>query len=604
VTPFLYFDGSKMRITKSFKALVPDLAATLGRFPGPIVASLVLCVAANLTVAERSFAGDQFYNNMLWSGTAAFIASGSAHLFAESRNWAREKNIAFSFLIGLAAATLFWFHGVLGVHRMFFMVGLVLLLMTAAYLRPRASQAAFWVFNLRLGLAALLAIGVTAAACGGISAVLASLEFLFEIKIPQDLERHVWATGASLVGPIYGLALTPGQLDEEIDLESYRDYLLERGLSVLLTYVLIPLVLIYSAILYAYAGKIALAWALPKGQIATLVTLYALAGTAAYLISYPWRSRGPALLRIFRSAWFPLTVVPLVLLIVGTWRRIHDYGITPERYALIVIAAWLGALIIAFLYQRRSIDIRQIVGSLAIMTLVTSIGPWGAHTLSIHDQFGRLESLLSKHGFLTNGKLTETPPPPTNMPGTERDMAGSIIYFLANNGGHERLRPWFEGRAASPWNRKDFRPNFVSEPLIRMVGYRYRETPGNIQRVNFTSHMPSTFAATHGKVIAGPVKLIKEYRPQLEQTARVPRIENRGTALAVLHENRTWLIKTSDLLARAVDADALPYPQPSFSVTVGEPQAQMTLIVQQIFGQFDRGEAKVDSGQFWIILPK
>jgi hypothetical protein len=191
-----------------------------------------------------------------------------------------------------------------------------------------------------------------------------------------------------------------------------------------------------------------------------LVTLFALAGTAAYLISYPWRSRGTALLRIFRSAWFPLTLVPVVLLIVGTLRRIQDYGVTPQRYALMIIAAWLIGLIVVFVYQRRPIDIRHIVGSLAILALVTSIGPWGAHTLSINDQYGRLERLLTKHGFLINGRLAATTPPPAAMTEAERDMAGSIIYFLVNQGEHERFRPWFDGRATNPWRRKDFRPPF------------------------------------------------------------------------------------------------------------------------------------------------
>lgn len=190
------------------------------------------------------------------------------------------------------------------------------------------------------------------------------------------------------------------------------------------------------------------------------------------------------------------------------------------------------------------------------------------------------------------------------MPDAERETAGSIIHFLVDEGEHERFRPWFAGRATDPWKRKDFRPFFVAESLISIVGYRYRETPGNNRNVSFDSSLPSTFTASQGNVIAGPINLRREHRPQLEQTPRVPRIENRGTALAVLHGGRTWLIKTNDLLAQAVEADALPYPKPPFSITVGESHGQMTLIVDQLFGEFDRGEAKVNSGQFWLILPQ
>ena len=90
-------------------------------------------------------------------------------------------------LTGFLAALAFWFHTELGLHRIFFTAGLVLLLLSAAFLRAGASQAAFWLFDLRLGVAALVSVVVTGIACGGITAILKSLEFLFEVRVPNDL---------------------------------------------------------------------------------------------------------------------------------------------------------------------------------------------------------------------------------------------------------------------------------------------------------------------------------------------------------------------------------------------------------------------------------
>jgi hypothetical protein len=591
-----------MKSGARFRELLPDLSVTLARFPGPAIASFVMTMAANMKIGVRSFAGGQFYDDILWSGAAAFLASGAAHLVAESRKWEKQRNIAFALLVGVLAAAAFWFHDALGLYRPFFAIGLVFLLMTAAYL-SQGSQAALWLFNLRLGLAAFLAILVAAATCGGISAVLASLEFLFEIKIPGALYERLWWTGMTLLGPIYGLALTPSLLNEEIDLESYRDSMLERGVSVLLAYILIPIVLVYAAILYAYAAKIALSWTLPKGQVATLVTLFALTGTAAYLISYPWRSRGTALLRMFRSAWFPLTLIPVVLLIVGTLRRIQDYGITPQRYALLIIAAWIIGLVVAFFYQRRALDIRHIVASFAILALVTAIGPWGARTLSINDQYGRLEGLLTRHGFLVNGRLAATSPPPTVMTEAERGTVGSIIHFLVNEGEHELFRPWFAGRATNPWLRKDFNPNFVVESLARIVGYPRSETPGALRQVSFTSSVPWTFPTHRSAMIAGPIRLHGENRPQLEQTSHIPRVENRGTVLAFFHGDRTWLIRTGDLLAKAAEVNSPLNHHPPFTMDMGEPPNRAILIVDHLFGEFEGSVPKVNSGRFWLVLP-
>jgi hypothetical protein len=72
--------------------------------------------------------------------------------------------------------------------------------------------------------------------------------------------------------------------------------------------------------------------------------------------------------------------------------------------------------------------------------------------------------------------------------------------------------------------------------------------------------------------------------------------------LAFRHEDRTWLVSTNDLLAKASDAEFLPSPRPPFSMTVGEPDNRLNLVVQQVFGEFDKGVAKVNSGQFWLIL--
>ena len=43
--------------------------------------------------------------------------------------------------------------------------------------------------------------------------------------------------------------------------------------------------------------------------------------------------------------WFWLTVAPLALLVIAVWRRVSDYGVTPDRYWLALIALWLLILV-------------------------------------------------------------------------------------------------------------------------------------------------------------------------------------------------------------------------------------------------------------------
>ena len=75
----------------------------------------------------------------------------------------------------------------------------------------------------------------------GLSAIVESLNFLFEAGLPNELHGHIWATASSLVAPIYGLSLAPRNLSEEVHIADQRDTLLERGISVLVNYILVPI---------------------------------------------------------------------------------------------------------------------------------------------------------------------------------------------------------------------------------------------------------------------------------------------------------------------------------------------------------------------------
>lgn len=109
-------------------------------------------------------------------------------------------------------------------------------------------------------------------------------------------------------------------MDEEVDITVQKGSLLERGVSVLVNYILVPVILVYAAILHAYAVKILLDGGLPQGQIATMVSIFAVGGTAAWLVAWPWREQGTRLLPAVRQ----ILVLPAGgarrLLVIAIWR--------------------------------------------------------------------------------------------------------------------------------------------------------------------------------------------------------------------------------------------------------------------------------------------
>lgn len=311
--------------------LVPDITAVFVRFPIPAALSVLLCAYVNFVSVGSSGNDD---GEVIAGAAAAFIAAGAAHLFSEGRGLLRATSILLAFAVAVLAGALGYFIEVFDSNLLFLFAGLIPVLMIAPYLRDNAKQGALWFFNLHLGLAILLSGVVAVLFAAGLSAIVESLNFLFNANLHNNFHEHIWSTAASLVAPIYGLSLMPKDLDEEVDIASQKGTMLERGVSVLVNYVLVPVIFIYAVILHAYAVKIALEQSLPEGQIATIVTIFALGGTGAWLIAWPWREEGTRLLRWFIRGWFWLTIVPAILLAIAIWRRISDYGVTPDRYGI------------------------------------------------------------------------------------------------------------------------------------------------------------------------------------------------------------------------------------------------------------------------------
>ena len=203
-----------MSLSSRVSRLVPDLAATLERFPACVLAAVALCIISNLEAGDITRFDQDTLARIYFAGASAFLAGGAGHMFALGRTWEAMPSAMLGLATGGLAALLCYFYTSTGGHFMFVLPALTLALMVAAYLRRGTSEEALWLFNARLGMAIGLAIVITVIFGGGLSAILASLEYLFEFDLPSSLYEHTWATAAALIGPVYGLSLMPTDLDE------------------------------------------------------------------------------------------------------------------------------------------------------------------------------------------------------------------------------------------------------------------------------------------------------------------------------------------------------------------------------------------------------
>ena len=98
-----------------------------------------------------------------------------------------------------------------------------------------------------------------------------------------------------------------------------------------------------------------------------MVSIFAIGGTAAWLVAWPWREQGTRLLRLFMRGWFFLLIVPAILLGLAIWQRLTDYGVTPDRYGIALVAVWVAALVVYLAIRRNRADMRAILGAVGVL---------------------------------------------------------------------------------------------------------------------------------------------------------------------------------------------------------------------------------------------
>ncbi len=573
-----------------FKNILPDLMETLVRFPVPVAASLWLWLY-HFTTGDSGLFGAQI--NVFWSATAAFLAGGSGHLLAEGRGWSRAVNLLIAGFAGAAGAGLAYFYASTSVSYLFLLSGLALLLMVAGFMHRGAPQGALWLFNMRLCLATLLALVVGVVFGAGLSAVIAGLKFLLDIDLGYRAFDHVWTTAVVLVGPVFGLAMVPRDLTEQIDITSHKGSLLERGLSVLVNYVMVPLVLVYVLILHAYAAKIIESGSLPKGEVGTMVSLFAIGGTATWLMAWPWREQGTWLLRFFMRSWFWFLPVPAVLLAIAIWRRVSDYGVTPDRYGVALVAVWTLLVFATLLVRRNRADMRVIIGGAAVLLLASSFGPQGAFAVTARSQFARLVALLDEGHALKDGHFAGKV---QGLSQQKINDAYSIMQALFDVRGLQRVASLFgpdqlKAQPSDPWA---FR-----EELNAKLGIAYDYVSNGEGRFSFDPAKLADVTVDAGSRLIGPFNTYSGANNTTLPHDVILRLDGQG--LYVLGGGVSKSLPVADLvkqLRAAMPAQGQPDTPLRIDLKDG-----VALVILSANGK-ETPEPAVDNITGWLVLPK
>ena len=423
----------------SLQTFVHSIKNVFLRFPLEIGFALLGTIAATvyIEISDLNLTAESLCVRLILIANLGLVLFLSLSLFLESNSYSVLKRNLLRVLMILIVISLFLLIDPLKRETDFFRFILLALafhlaVSFAAYF-GKGHINAFWQFNRIIFLRFLIGGIYSAALFLGLAAAIGSMNFLFNFKFQWDTFAILWVWIAGIFQTFFFLSGVPVNLNE---LEEDKTY--PGGLKIFTQFVLIPLATVYAIILLAYEAKILIEWELPKGLVSNLILGYAVFGILSLLLIYPVRDQDEnKWLKTFSRSFYYVLIPLIILLVWAVLARVIDYGITEERYFLIILAAWL-AFINAYFLISKSQNIMIIPFSLCLVTILSVYGPQGAFSTSRRSQINELKQLFENQGSLDGDKIIAL----KLKPGKE-EMARmiNIVDYLVNMHGLESFNP-------------------------------------------------------------------------------------------------------------------------------------------------------------------
>lgn len=415
-------------------------------------------------------------------------------------------------------------------------VGLVFLALFAPYIKKENGDASgkIWYFDTLL-VAAIVLTGIwVALAQGGISIAISAIDYLFNVGVTDKTYQIFVAILFGFFGPVFLLSRVPKDTEQTIEAEEYP-----KELRLILQYVFIPLVALYFVILYAYVIKIVVSGEWPVGTLAYMILGFSALGMVVYACLYPLRS-SVAWMRKMGDMYHMVLIPQIGMLFWALWFRITQYGITENRYYVLVAGLWLLGLSVYFLISKKK-DLRVIPVSIFFVALLSTFGPWGALAVSERSQQGRMEALLSKNKIMVDGQVHAVSA--AEVPFEDKKELGAITSYLIDTHGKDSFAKFFDEDAISAKGREE-----QKKQIMEKFGLTYQESRA-FGREHFFYNTP---AMANAIAIARFDHAITNQGMFFEQT-----IEGVNYQFKINRENDTFEIGANGMVVAQASLDPL-----------------------------------------------
>ena len=392
------------RIKDFLNKIVTNLKTTLTRFP-VVLLFLAYLTATMFYTIEDDFSNESLLGRMFFSGIFGALLATEVQFMLE-----RFKNLK-KYTLVLHALTI-----LLTVGYYFFMTNddisqfmvvhlfVISFALFAAYLyMPSAKN------NVNFGNVALahFKAAFTAILYGvvlylGFVAIFGAIDILL-FDIDTKIYAHLANIAFVFFTPVYYLSLLPKfNSEEEYDIKKNQvSFNYPRVLEILVSYILIPLISIFSVVLIVYFIKILVTGVWPVGQVGPMVLGYSAVGYFIYILGHNIDNRFSILYRKI----FPIVLIPLVAMqLVSSYIRVDAYGITESRYYVILFGVFSIVCALMLIISKKK-NANSIVLLSAIFALLSIIPPVDAFTVSKNSQVSRLEEILANNNMLVDNEV-------------------------------------------------------------------------------------------------------------------------------------------------------------------------------------------------------
>ena len=415
------------KIRENVKKLLLHFKSGFERFPVTIILAFMHFITGVYIAEVRSFQSDEFVEvNLLLFGsifiTAMFEMLYEKYFYKKNR-WLVRGIYS---LITLVISIIFYVEYLRtnDYYNIYYFtlipISIILFLLIPILKKENKEKYLQSVFS------SFIITGIFAAVLwGGIEIILITVNYLFFNFYDKDsLFLRLSMYFFWFIAEVFGESLFLSLLKKPDDnLENYEFPFI---FNLLIKFVIIPLIIIYTGVLYIYMAKVLISVHLPKGLISHLVLWYTALSVIVMILITPFTQKD----KFFENfkKYFPYFSIPLIFAsLFAVFQRTYQYGITENRYYVLISIFWLFFCMI--LYIRR-MNVTGVFISLIVCFIISVYTPLSAKNVSNFSQSQRLKRMLVKYGALKDGKISKITQKLTDEEGSQ---IHTTIQYISDN---------------------------------------------------------------------------------------------------------------------------------------------------------------------------